>query len=351
MLTVFTINSIVLILAIVASYKDKMWMYASQLVLTACYAVRYDYGNDYWQYYFLYLKSPAGIDLDIIEPGWTILNIICQPIGFFGMIILITAFEYYAVYHFIRLFVPKKYWWMAVFVFLFTFNFQLLGCSMLRQFLAMVILLYTIKPILQRNFLKFILILAVAMSIHQTSLIFLPVYFLGYGMPKLRNWKWIAIITGVFLLLLVFAIKYVEYFKLAALLFNQDRFENYLSWDEGSYSFTLAFDVLWLVLMMYLCPTNKARALVCTLAVFSYFFLPFSFVVVILLRLMLFFSFYMIFAMPNMFRAIRMEPVRYGLFAIYAILTIRRSYTSITGETYRDFFMNFHTIFSAPAWI
>ncbi len=323
----------------------------SQILLSICYGIRYDYGNDYWNYYLAFLECSGGFDPEIGEPGWVLINVACQPIGFMGMIFLLTAVEYYIVYKHIKIYVPQKYWWIAVFIFTFTFNFQLLGCSMMRQFFAMTILFYSIKYITQKNIIKFLIVILIACSIHKTAIIFLPIIIFGYWRPNIRSWIWVYSCVAAFCVLIIISIKYIEYFQIAAVIFDDEKFNRYLMGDEGSYSFTIIFDILWLILLMRTCPIKKAQSIVCIISILSYILLPFTFVVVILLRLMLYFSIYFIFSFPNMLYQIKDKTIRYGILSIYSLLMIRRSMTGMTGETYGEFYDTFQTILSAPTWI
>lgn len=351
MITVLIINFIATLLAFGARGKYYWLMTASQILLSICYGVRYDFGNDYWNYYDTFIECSNGFDPEIIEPGWTLINVLCQPIGYMGMIFLLTVFEYYVIFKQIRDLVPQKYWWLAVLIFTFTFNFQLLGCSMMRQYLAMTILLYSVRYIASRKLILFLIALIVAISIHKTAVIFLPMYLLGAKMPDIRKYKWIILYSSLFLILLAVSIKYLEYFQIAAVLFDDEKFNRYLMGDKGSYSFTIVFDVLWLIFLMRTCPNNKLRKTVCLISLVSYIFLPFSFLVVILLRLMLYFSIFFVFTIPNMIAAHKQPLIRYGIMFLYIALMLKRSITSLTSETYGDSYSTFQTIFSAPTWI
>ena len=351
MSTALLINFIAVLFAFCARTRSPKSLTISQLLLSVCYGIRYDYGNDYWNYYEIFLKCEGGFDPEIIEPGWGIINVLCQPIGFMGMIFILTVLELHIIFKHIRSFVPQKYWWVAVLIFTFTFNFQLLGCSMMRQFLAMVVLLCSVRYVASRRIIPFLIVVALALSIHKTAIIFLPVFFLGGKVPDIKKIKWIIIYSLTFIFLLTLAIKYIEYFKIAAVMFDDEKFNRYLMGDEGSYSFTIIFDLLWLILLMRFCPDDKLRKIVCLISILSYIFLPFTFVVVILLRLMLFFSFFFVFSIPNMLASLKSPIIRYGLLSIYVFLMIKRSLASMTGETYGEFYDTFQTIFSAPSWI
>lgn len=351
MLTALLINAVAVILAFLGGRSNKGLMTVSQLLLSLIYGIRYDFGNDYWNYYEGYLKCTNGLDAFIHEPGWALINIICQPIGYFGMILVLTFVEYYIVYAHIKKYVAPKYWWMAVFIFTFTFNFQLLGCSMMRQFLAMTILLYTIDFVEQRSLFKVLCVIAAAVSVHLTSAIFVPFIFLYFWQPALNKIRWILGFVAAFSILLIVSIRYIEYFQLAAVIFEDDKFNSYLMGDGSTYSFTIVFDILWMILLMSYYPRDVVSKFIVCISLVSYFLLPFTFVVVILLRLMLFFSIFFIFAMPRMFQSIRHSVLRYVLFSIYSLLMFKRTMASLTGETYKDFYDSFQTIFSSPNWI
>lgn len=351
MLTALAINAIAVIFAFLGGRGRKGLMTVSQLMLSVVYGIRYDYGNDYWNYYDGYLKCMNGLDAFVHEPGWAFINIICQPIGYFGMIFVLTCIEYYIVYSHIRKFVVPKYWWMAVFIFTFSFNFQLLGCTMMRQFLAMTILLYTVDFVEQRNILKVLCVIGTAVSIHLTAVIFVPFIILYFWQPALKKFKWILAFVAGFCILLLVSTRYIEYFQLAAVIFGDDKFNSYLMQDGNTYSFTIMFDILWMVLLMVYYPRELAPKFIVCISLISYIILPFTFVAVMLVRLMLFFSFFFILSIPRMFKSMKEPILRYGLCLIYSFFLIRRSLASLTSETYKDFYETFQTIFSAPSWL
>lgn len=351
MISILAVNTLAIFFAYLAKNKNMQFMFGlSLIVLCGFYGIRYDFGNDYWSYYDLYLESAYGVDAGVVEPGWGLINYLCQPIGFFGMIFILTVFEYYSVFKHIRLYVGKEYWWLAVFIFCFTFNFLLLGCSMMRQFLSMVILLYSIKYISERRIIPFLIIVGIAMSIHKTAIIFVPIYLLSLWKPNISKKRWILSSVIGFICLMILSKTYLELFQLAAILFNDEKFSRYLLGDEGSYSFTIIFDILWLVLLMYYCPQEKIGKIICLISILSYVFLPFAFVVVMLLRLMLFFSFFFIFTIPTMIQKIELKPVRYVILFIYMFLLLRRSIVSYNGETYGGYF-EYKTIFESLNWL
>lgn len=326
--------------------------YLSMLLIGIFYGIRYDYGNDYWNYYTTFVMCSNSLEAESSEIGWSMINYICQPIGYFGMVFILNIIETVAIYYQIKRYVSRKYWWLAILIYTCTFNFMLLGCSMMRQYLAMIILTFTIPSIVNRHLFKFILITAIATTIHQTSIIFLPVYFLSLWIPNLHQYKYIIISVCIFLCLMAFSMVYVEYFELAAMIFDDDKFMRYIYLgNKGSYTYTIAFDIAWMILLMWIYPQSKTSRVICVISLLSYFLLPFSFVVTILLRLMLFFSIYFIFSIPNMIEGLHNRYLRIGVLSLYCILLFKRTISSMTSDTYSVFYQDFKTIFESTVWL
>lgn len=346
------INSLAVLLVYLSQYynKTKYLYWGALVMLCVFYGCRYDFGNDYWNYYNMFNNIGTNHDYDSNEPGWILLNHLCQPIGFFGMIIVLTVFEYSTIFYFIRKYIIPQYRWFAVFIFCFNFNFLWLGCSMMRQFLAMVILLYAIEPIAKRNLIYFFIIVGIAVSIHQTSVVFILTYIFAYWKPKINKPIFIIGFICAFIALMVVSKTYISLFEIGYKLFQEDRFYDYLSWDQGNYTYTLAFDLLWLVLLMYYFPQNQYRKVICLISIVSYILLPFTYVLVLLSRLMLFFGIFYIFSVPTMFASIKQKPVRISLMLAYSILMVKRSMDSLNGGTYGECYI-YDSIFNAGGWM
>ena len=71
-----------------------------------------------------YAISDNYENLDFVrtEIGWTFLCWIFQPIGFFGMIIVLTIFEYIVIYRLIKKYIPKDWYWFSVLIFTLNTN-------------------------------------------------------------------------------------------------------------------------------------------------------------------------------------------------------------------------------------
>lgn len=74
-----------------------------------------------------------------------------QTIRLFSLVIVLTAFEISVYYWFIKKYIPKEWYWFAVFIYVFNPNFMLTQSSMMRQTLAMCIVLLSIPYIYKKG--------------------------------------------------------------------------------------------------------------------------------------------------------------------------------------------------------
>lgn len=167
--------------------KFKYGLEMAWLIIFIFLAIRYDFGNDYMSYMDAF-NWGVSFDDELgayrtareSEPGWQFLCNLFRPLGFFTLVALLTAFECYVFYSFIKKYVPEGYYWFAIFFFVFTPSIMLIGCSAMRQMLAIAIFVNSIKYIEQRKFLLYIISIFIASQFHTSALILYPLYFLRY---------------------------------------------------------------------------------------------------------------------------------------------------------------------------
>ncbi|HHX67992.1 MAG TPA: hypothetical protein GX708_08095, partial [Gallicola sp.] len=109
------ISLIAILFAWIARFQKTKYggLEAAFILLTIFMSIRYNFGNDYPGYLnrFLSIGAFSNIDLTLesTEIGWAVLNLLFQPIGFFGMVIVLTVFEYAVIYRLIKKYVPKEW--------------------------------------------------------------------------------------------------------------------------------------------------------------------------------------------------------------------------------------------------
>ena len=132
------------------------------------------------------------------EPGWVIMNKLLSMISSDSLILfLVTSFVillgyFYAIKNYSNIV------WLGVILFLLICFTRSL--FVLRQFLAMAITLFACKYVVERKPIPFLLLLTLAFTMHQTAIIFLPVYLL-YGIKNNKTLTYVLVGGGIFLML------------------------------------------------------------------------------------------------------------------------------------------------------
>lgn len=112
------------------------------------------------------------------EGGYVFLNWVVAHMGFGfkGFLVIISAFMMFSLGKFIMEYAEKP--WLSILLYVslgfFTYDF-----GILRQALALHILLFAFPAVAERNIKKFLFYVFMAFLIHRTAVIFIPLYFLG----------------------------------------------------------------------------------------------------------------------------------------------------------------------------
>ena len=180
-------------------------------VLLAAY--RYNVGTDYFNYFYMYLWAGRHSLAEIVNNYELFAD---TPLGIVLVAKIATFFDSYEIYYGVLslliyvpfLIVVIKYWNTKIaslvsFFFLMT-SFSG-GLNVIKQSIAMSFFLLSLQYVFERNFIKFIMVVLIAILFHPTAIIILPTYFLiddNYKLISKRK-KAIAIMLS-FVLLLVF---------------------------------------------------------------------------------------------------------------------------------------------------
>jgi len=141
---------------------------------------------------------------------------------------LTSAFILSSVYFTVKKYSPLL--WVSVFIFM-TDSFPQ-SLFILRAFIAISIYLFAFPFIINRKMIPFLLFSGIAFSIHMSSIIFLPVYFL-YG---IKNWRFLLLVLMMIAVTVIIGFKlflplFVEYVipGYSYYLLNADNYEG-ASW-------------------------------------------------------------------------------------------------------------------------
>lgn len=361
MFIIILISSLAVLLAWLSRFeKFKYGLELSFILLAFFMSIRYNFGNDYVGYldYFknasLFADFKNSIQSNQFEIGWNLLSYLFRPIGFFGMIIFLTIFEYFVIYRFIKRYVPVEWYWFAVFIFTFNVAHMLICASMMRQFLAMCIFLLSVDFIVQKKWLISIVLVLVASSFHTSALILLPVCFVGYLNITLTPKK-VAIWFGVYLLIYFFATYFLSdlYFKIISLE-QFERYQYYINHEKvakGSGLGILFSLIMFFFVLFTQKDQNEEVKKLFLLYSCSFIFEIFSEFTPLIVRLGFYFSIISIVCYPLILNKIENKIIKYALFFGYFLVTLKLliDFYNPSGIWYKSY-ATYQTIFSAPHW-
>lgn len=275
------------------SYLDsrkaiKGGMLLGFLLISLIQSIRYDYGNDYMNYFrdFTMLESrdisviSNSMDEINMEPGWTILHFIFQYLGGFYVFIAFISFAQNIIYYsFIRKNVRREWWVLSFFIYAFTTTTgYLISMTMIRQSFAIALFLLAYPWFRDGKYwlsIPWVIILA---SIHQSAFVLLPFCFISC--LKLRQ-SVIGYSLGILFIVLLFATQLLKDILLATFTLRSfERFEAYEDSEVGHLGLGVFIKTLPFIVTLFLFVKNKEftknERILVLLSCFYYLILPFA---------------------------------------------------------------------------
>lgn len=356
------------LIAILLTYWDVQKVISNGMMYAFCllailYGLHYDYGTDYMQYLYEYenvVNSNYNIT-SVLDPdnwrngefGWGLLQwffAFAGKNGFFILIALLGIFENAVIYHFITKYLDKKYWIFAVFVYVFSASFYLMGFSMIRQWFAMCLFMFAYNFSEQKKWLPALLIIYVASTIHHTASFLIPFAFWGYLPTKYTKVYTVAILCSFVLLICVGE---VVNSALSILMANSDTIEdyidNYSNIGEGR-SFGLGFILNTIpFIVTLLCVYKRGDNLnsrLLLLACIGTMIVAFSQSLAMVKRMSLYFTLLNIVSIPIAYNAISNKVIRNALIVIFIFMQLVGYAGFLNDDTYNGKFDVFKTIFT-----
>lgn len=260
-------------------------------------SLRYKIGFDYSTYETLFYQIGSGTNRENIEIGFLLFN---KAVFFLG--------GNYRIFLFIvnSIMTILVFWWSYQFskfpeisvFFYFTFQFWACSMNLLRQSIALSIFLLSYQPLLERNFIKYTIIIFIAASFHQSILIMIPFYFLLYqNITK----PYLIVMSILFVLGYVF-FDFIVYGILNLLFSDYQKYIDTIYWNSNSISYII-FPVIYLLFILYYakklindCEKNKILINSCIYSSFISFFITKHF---ILERFSLYFFIFSLILIPE----------------------------------------------------
>lgn len=171
--------------------NHSYYLLTSFIILTTFLSLGYYWGNDVVTYEIWYDSFvESGIswwdfsqydNFTQKEYGFICINLLLKSCGFWGMRAVLFILENLIVYWFIKTHVNRKWYWLAVFIYVFNPNFWVLSSSMMRQWLAMCVVLLAVMRLEKGRKIQYVILTLLAFSIHFSAiaaLVFFPISIL-----------------------------------------------------------------------------------------------------------------------------------------------------------------------------
>lgn len=361
MIATIIIGIICVVLAYLARFKQFPWALPSvMLILFFFLAIRYEWGNDYQQYIdkFTIYNSINRFDYfdtdERWEVGWILLYRLFKPLGFFSLVIVLTAFEIGVYYWFIKKYVPREWYWFAIFLYVFNPNFMLTQASMMRQTLAMCIVLLSIPYIFRKRFVVAVLIIFFSSLFHSSARILLPLAFLGYVNFRLGKR---GVIIGISLFFAVLLFRSIAMRMIEDTLSSAGLSKYAYYFEEGKETSKLSSGIGVVYQMIIMCmilyyekKQDREMGLLYKITAISFLFTPLSIVNQLVTRLSYYLQLPMLASYPSLVRSIDNKIVSVGILLLIMAFTLYDFQVFFYSNIYHDSFFTYHTIFESFVW-
>lgn len=357
---------VVLFGCLASTGKMKYGLEVAFLFIILFSALRFDYGNDYSQYYsrfYSIAKIPNLTSLfklfdnpfdkyEGAELGWTLLNWLFKPFGFETLVACMSIFINVIYYKFIKALVPRRWYWLALYTYIFNTSLFFVPLSMMRQSLGMALFVLSFKYIYKKRIIPAAILIMIAALFHKSAFILFPFILFGY-LEKLSG-KALTLIFGGAFISLLFADNLTATIVESALTFESiesygEYFDNPEFEAAGSFGLGFMISLITFFIPFLFLFSDKKLLFVSRLAVLmaSIWFLiaPFTQILGFIGRISYYFSIYNIVAYPLIYNWLNNKFLKLSLLALYMAYVL---YAFIL--FFRDpnwiYFTHYQTIFS-----
>lgn len=355
MITTILVGLLSIYFAFIARDKYYSWgLKVSFILIFIFLAFRYDFGNDYGAYLNSFFsisgqRYTSILDFIQFEPLWILLNYSFQHLGFFTMTAVLAFFNCMIYYRFIKKFVPENYYWFAIFIYVFYPSLMLINCSAMRQSIATMLFVFSLHYLYDNKIVRYCLCILLASLFHYTAILLAPFFLIAFIKKRIdRN---IAYLLFVFYLSLFFMGKIISPFLKHLIGIFSEKYEYYQ--DAGNISSGLGFiyySLLFIIVLLYEKKQDHKSSLFFKISVVSFIIMPLSIIVEMIGRLGIYFMPSIMIVYPNIVHKISIRSNKLIFITIFVIITFYQFFQFFYSETYRDYFMDYHTIFSASKW-
>ncbi len=303
------------------SQKMTLADYIVYLYMVLLCGLRYRVGSDYLYYIKMYNDIDRYVRVEFFE-RFLIKLFNALHFSEYFFIFFMAAITFWILFKAIKKNCKKP----AVTLFMFvTFGYFAMAFNGTRQSLAIVIGLYAIKYIYEKQLIKYILAILFATLCHKTALVMLPLYFLSYiNLSKRRMYILFFIMLFSFLLynpLMSFITSNFEQYQVYSIR------DDLTFWEPGIGTFIISIFHLILIFLSIknydkLKEKSPKNELYIKIFLVSTVFYSLNLVNALLTRMAMYFSVFSIFLLPDLFEIINKKKDKLINFVIYTMLVL-----------------------------
>ncbi|AFQ45972.1 EpsG family protein [Desulfosporosinus meridiei] len=272
-ITIVILSTVLMGLAEKGGSSQKIYLILAFLVITLPSALRYDVGIDYLGYIDMYnvivrSGSLADIPQYSIEYSFRVLSLISyiligSPQLLFAVYAALTNFFILLGIYFYR-----KETKMSTMMFMYSCLFFFLTMNITRQMLAVSIIFFASKYIINKSFLKYLLFVLLAVFFHKSAIIALVLYSLALDHVNIK--KIIRVIKYILPVIILFFMNYL--ITLFDLLINLwDPYKKYSLTYQITSDMTIGSGFMAMLIICLLFYNNYKQGLLRSSEKFQYF--------------------------------------------------------------------------------
>lgn len=345
-------------------YKNKALM-VSFFILFVLFGLQYEMTHDWPVYIGRWVEATEGkvSGARKIEVVYAFLMKMCQPLRFFGYLMVCAAFNLCVFYKYYKKYVPIEWVWLGLAVFMLRTNFAFTYIDTNRQTLAitftMLALYWMIFPIAwkKNKYIIPAILFLCAVNIHTSAIIALPVMIFPIICKHINTNKYLYVFIGIY-----FFSYFVNFDSISNMVSiymeGESTLEGFSQYaveiSERSKSIpeqSIYAILLFLLIHYFMKFEENIRPLV--LAYIIFISLQ-GYVMYTMMRALFYYQVYAIYVIPVLFCILFCEKKRRNLKVVFLLLFIAYclfSFNKEIGNPILEEWLDFTTVFSADKWM
>lgn len=172
-------------------YLNKVLLFAVFAVLFSLSALRIGIGNDYWKYRSEFLTIAGGDREVSFEIGFRLTVLLMQRLfGLDNYRVTFALFAFLTCFFFIKGIYDNAEWFFFSFFLFMANGFYFMSFDNVRYYFALSVCVYSMKFLLKKKYVPFVLWVCVAACFHKTILIIIPAFLVAYFLKWTKKTVW-----------------------------------------------------------------------------------------------------------------------------------------------------------------